>query len=265
MHEIIHIFEHSIQDTLLILPAIFLIYLLLEYMEHIGVHLQNYKKIGPVVGSLIGLLPECGTSIIASKFYCQRLISLGTLIAIFISSSDEAIILLLTQSYFNWKILLLLVLKFIFGVIVGLLIDRFYTKETLDFTPHPEEHEGSIFKHALEHTLTLIAFVFVCQIVITGIIEFIGEEQLSILLNLHPSLQVFIASLVGLIPNCAGSIALAEVYLNGMLSFRALFAGLCCSSGVGLLTLYRFHPSKKHCLKITLFILVISILAGMLL
>lgn len=265
MHEIIHIFEHSIQDTLLILPAIFLIYLLLEYMEHIGVHLQNYKKIGPVVGSLIGLLPECGTSIIASKFYCQRLISLGTLIAIFISSSDEAIILLLTQSYFNWKILLLLVLKFIFGVIVGLLIDRFYTKETLDFTPHPEEHEGSIFKHALEHTLTLIAFVFVCQIVITGIIEFIGEEQLSILLNLHPSLQVFIASLVGLIPNCAGSIALAEVYLNGMLSFSALFAGLCCSSGVGLLTLYRFHPSKKHCLKITLFILVISILAGMLL
>lgn len=252
-----------IKDTLMIVPVIFIIYLILEYIEDKDWLHHRFKKAGPIVGGLIGILPECGTSIMASKLFSTGLISLGTLIAIFVSSSDEAVIILLTGSHFSKDVLWLLFLKLVFGILLGIFVNflvHFPTpliKEKIE-----EDHCHHHWRHAFEHTLRITLFVFISQVVISLIIAFIGEDQITGFLNTHLLLQPIIAGLIGLIPNCAGSMILAQVYLNGLISFGALFTGLSCSTGLGMLTLYRYHKNKKECLFVTLLIYFSALFAG---
>lgn len=252
-----------LKDTFIILPTIFIIYLLLEWIEKQGWTLNRLKNLNVIAGGIIGLLPECGTGIMASKLYSQSVITVGTLLAIFISSSDEAIIILLTGSQFSLEIFKLLGIKLLFGILLGLVVDAFIPSFNQTHQVEPLEHHcHHIVRHALKHTLQIISFVFVSQLIISAIIAFIGEDVLISFLNTHRMIQPIIAGLIGLIPNCAGSMILAQVYLNGMLSFGALFAGLSCSTGLGLLTLYRYLPNKKTCFMITILIYVSSILLG---
>lgn len=252
-----------IKDTLMIVPVVFIIYLALEYLEGKAWLHHQFKKAGPIVGGLIGILPECGTSIMASKLFSTGVISLGTVIAIFVSSSDEAVIILLSGSHFSQEVVWLLFLKLIFGVLLGIFVNF------LVHFPAPTtqlkvegEHCHHPWRHALEHTLKITVFIFISQIIISLIIVFIGEDNITAFLNTHLLLQPVIAGLIGLIPNCAGSMILAQVYLNGLLSFGALFTGLSCSTGLGMLTLYRYHKNKKECLFVTLLIYFSALFAG---
>lgn len=251
----------SIKDTLMIVPSIFIIYFLMAYLGRFHWKHIKIKKTGPIIGGIIGLLPECGTSILAAKLFSQKQITLGTLVAIFVASSDEAVILLLGASQFDQNILWLLFFKLVFGILLGLITNY--------LIPWANEEENIInahthhpFSHALNHTIKIVLFVFISQIIISSIIAFIGEQQLISFLMTHKMIQPIIAGFIGLIPNCAGSLILAQVYLNGMLSFGALFTGLACSTGLGLMTLFKYHKNKKQCLFILLLIYFSSLFAG---
>lgn len=254
-----------IKDTIIIFPTIFILYVIIEWISDKKIHLNQFSNLGVMIGGLLGLLPECGTSIMGAKLFSLNQISLGTLMAIFIASSDEAMVILLSESTLNKKIWRLLLLKVLLGIIIGFIVDRFwqFSKQTEVELSHDHHHEDhSIFKHALHHTMKIIAFVFISQIIISLIIAIIGEETVMSFLNAHQIFQPLIAGLIGLIPSCAGSMILAQVYLNGMLSYAALFTGLSCSTGLGLLTLYRYHTNKSLCINITLALYVISVIVG---
>ena len=274
-----HILEHILEDMLPMLPILFLTYLLMEYLEHKSNEkferfLLNARKLGPLIGSFLGIVPQCGFSVIASGLYMNKSITLGTLLAVFISTSDEAIPILISQPQQFSTLIGIIIVKIIVGIIVGYAVDMLIKEHKLkDNHPHhdihedchEEEHNHGIVYLAFIHTIKIFIFIFIVNFILTIVIEYIGESTLSYLLAHGSFFQPILAAITGFIPNCGASVILSQLYLDQVLSFGALCAGLMTSAGLGLLVLLKLYDNKKDILRIVLILFVVSSLTGILL
>ncbi len=268
-------------DSLKLLPFLFLSYLLIEFIEHkssktLEKILKNSGKFGSVIGSALGIVPQCGFSVTASNLYASRVITIGTLIAVFLSTSDEAIPVLLAHPNNASLIIKIIVFKFIIGIIAGLFIDFILRKkhnlndEVQDVHEHMHEmcshcdcKEGhSILKPALKHTINIFIFILIVSFILNTIIYIIGDDRLSKILMNGSIFQPIISALIGLIPNCASSVLLTELYIAGNISFASIIAGLCSGAGIGMVVLFKVNHNVKENLKILVSVYGISCLFG---
>ena len=291
METILHILEHSIADTWTMIPLLYAAYLLIEYFERKDSKddavFWNLQKYGPFFGALIGLLPQCGFSVLAAMLFCQRNITLGTMIAVFISTSDEAIPVLISEPQLFSSLIWVLILKLILAAAVGFVVDKvifpnqkilyFQDMENEDEQEEMEEDEEAssacpccypqypIWLSALLRTAKIYAFVFAATVILTGLIEIIGEDQMAVWLNSALWLQPAAAALFGFIPNCAATVVLCQLFANGALSFAALFAGLVTNAGLGLMVLFQMERNRKWLLISMLILLISALLSSYLL
>lgn len=271
------ILSDSFFDAIKLLPFLFIIYLLVEYLEHKNnsfVHKLFIKsqKTGAFLGALFGTIPQCGFSVIASELFARKAITVGTLVAIFIATSDEAIPILIAHPDRIGDMLKLIGIKFLIAVIFGFLID-FLVKTTLNTkTFDGEEHhfhgncescEDGVFKSAIIHSAKIFAFIFIVNIILGTVTEFVSP--LMQFITDHTVLQTVISCLFGIIPNCAASVVLTELYIAGKISFSALAGGLCTGAGVGLLVLFRQNKNKKENLAVLGMIFAIGVFSGLVL
>ena len=271
------IFFDALIDSLKILPFIFVIYLLIEYAEHknnsdLSHILMKTRKLGPVYGSFFGCIPQCGFSVIAADLFSKSAMTLGTLMAVFISTSDEAIPIILSNPKNFSLVFKVIGMKFLIGVIAGFIVDIIYKKNKSGGCSIKEKHthfhgncescDHGIFKSAFIHSVKIFLFIFVVSYLLGFIVDKIGEEAFSNLLMKDSFYQPVIASLIGLIPNCASSVLLTQTYLNDALSFGSLIAGLCSGAGVGLVVLFRNNKNAKENIAITSLLFLTGVISG---
>lgn len=266
-------------DSIKIFPFLFLVYLFLEYLERntenkIYKKLETAGKFGPVIGGALGCFPQCGFSVVAANLYSRRVITLGTLLAVFISTSDEAIPILLSNPNEMGTVFKVLGLKVVIAIIVGFVIDLFIKKRLK--TANEKEYESlfhhvacdccscdeNIFKSAAVHAMKIFVYILIATLALNTIIFFIGEENLGLVLMNNSIFQPVLAALIGLIPNCAASVVLTEMYIQGSISIASLIAGLCTGAGVGLLVLFKINKDMAENIKILLLLYLISSLVG---
>ena len=249
----------SLKDSVLIFAFVFLFHVILSFIETpVSNFLIKRKKTSPIFGALFGLIPQCGTSVVAADLYLKRLITFGTLIAVFLSCSDEALLVLL--SAWNERTLAifpLIGLKLAAGIIFGFLIDLIIRKQTIEEVDHIEEekechthhHENTPAHahliHPLIHAIKIFVYVFIINLALGLIIGWVGEENFANFMISNRYLAPLFTSIIGLIPNCASSVLITELYLSNTLSFGALFAGLLVNSGLGMMILIRHKEVKK--------------------
>lgn len=278
MDHFFEILSHTFLDTIKMLPFLFGVYLLIEFLEHkatgklAGV-LRRLGPFGPVGGAALGCLPQCGFSVAASNLYSGRLISLGTLLAVYIATSDEAIPILLSNPQSMGDVWKLILAKLIIAVIAGLFVDaviRFFNrKSNEEAEPYVDLCENcgcgnhGIWLSALKHTLQIFVFLFVISLALEAVMHLAGEELLSKVLMQNSILQPALSALIGLIPNCAPSVILTNLYVNGSLSFGSVVAGLSTGAGMGLVVLFKVNKNLKQNLAIVGVLYAIGALSGM--
>lgn len=263
-------------DTLRILPFLFAAFLALEAIEHYSNQFSNrllagVGKAGPLVGAVLGCVPQCGFSAAAANLYSAGLISLGTLIAVFLSTSDEAVFILLAHPGNGKTVVSLLALKTGIGMAAGFLLDMLFRNRKKDM--HIGEmcktcgcsDESGILRPAFVHTARLAAYLLAFTFCLNLALSFVGVERLAEILGKDTLLQPFIAALLGMIPNCAASVLITELYLAGSLSFGAAIAGLCAGAGIGPVVLFRSNHSVRENLIILLLLYGCAVIAGLIL
>lgn len=271
---ILDIVLDALLDTLKLLPFLFAAYLLMEAAEHrlsekMEARLQSMGKLGPLVGALLGCVPQCGFSSAASNFYAAGLISRGTLLAVFLSTSDEAVPLMIGSPEGRRMIPLLLLSKVTVGIAAGFAVDLILRKrgsqrQLFDLCENCGcDEESGILHPALWHTGHILLFIFGINLLLNGAIELLGQERIASILLSGSALQPFAAALVGLIPNCAASVTLTQLFLAGSLSFGACLAGLCSNAGLGLAVLLRMNRSRRENLQIVVTLYLVSALFGL--
>ena len=313
----LHLIEHTLHDTLNILPFLFLSYLLMEWLEHRAgaraAHvLQRSGKVGPLLGGALGLLPQCGFSASAAGLYAGRVISAGTLLAIFLSTSDEMLPILISHRVPGGRIAAILGLKVAIAVIAGTLVDLAWRRlrhGKIDAHEHHEHHhehthehehehehehghnhhhhhdhgehpqtaihefcesegchcEQGILRSAIKHTLKVFLYILIITFLFTWLIESVGEETLGSWLSSFPVLGQMLAGLIGLIPNCAASVVITQLYLEGVISTGCMMAGLLVGAGIGVMVLFRVnHRHMKKNFAILALLYVTGVLAGIL-
>ena len=258
-----HVLEHSVADTLYLIPFLFVTYLVMEWLEHktggkAQAAVQRAGAAGPIVGAVVGVVPQCGFSAVAATLWAGRVITLGTLFAVFLSTSDEMLPIFIAEQVPLIVILKILGAKIVVGMVMGFVVDagmRFARRIDAPLHIHDlcerdhchcHDGEGGILKSALKHTLQVTVFIFVITIVLNGVLEVVGEDALGEFLGANPALSVFGSALVGLVPNCAASVVIAQLYVSGVLGSGAMLAGLLVSAGVGLLVLVRTNRHWKQ-------------------
>lgn len=264
----------TIIDSLKLIPFLLVAFLIIELLEH---KLNNKtkhiitksKKVGPIIGSLLGVIPQCGFSVMATNLYITRIITLGTLISIYLSTSDEMLIIMISEKVEISLILKILLIKILFGIVYGLIIDKIINKKKKDKETNYElcdkEHcdcNHSILLSAIKHTLHITLFIFIITLIINTIFTLLGDNYLSKILLNNSILSPFVTSLIGLIPNCAASVILTELYLNSTISLGALIGGLLTSSGSSLLVLIKNNKNQKENLSIILLLYALGVLSG---
>ncbi|MBO5240921.1 MAG: arsenic efflux protein [Clostridia bacterium] len=306
MEHFIEILKHAAVDTLPLLPWILLMYVLIELLES-KTDLKTANrfggKYGPVVGAATGLIPQCGFSVMAAKLFEQKYITLGTLLAIFFSTSDEAFIILLSSGEGAVWVLPTLALKIVFGVIIGYAVDgalkwlgrgqvcvempemqngspksvhEIFIKNYLDdkdvdvVCSCGKDHADSApwrkyLLNPLLHALKVAAFIFLVNFVLTAIVHGVGEENFVAFMHRNRFVQPFIACAIGLIPNCASSVVITEAFLGGGIAFGSFVAGLCANAGMGFVVLFRNVRKWKRNLWLFGFCYLVSVLIGLLL
>lgn len=262
----------AVLDSIKLLPFLFITFLLLELIEHkisnkTKDKLIKTKKVGPLFGGVIGLLPQCGFSSMAAEFYIARIISLGTLISIFLSTSDEMLPLFISYNVGFKLITKTLFIKFLIGIIFGFIIDFVYRKtykeNIKDICKHDKcKCEKSVIKSSLKHTLQVFIFILIINLLLSFALDKF-YEKLSLVFLKDTVFQVFITSLIGLIPNCSSSILLTELYLKDIINYGSLISGLLINSGIGILILFKYNKNIKENLNIVLLLYIISVIAGL--
>lgn len=275
MHEFLHILKHTLSDILGLIPFLLIAFILIEYIEHklsdkSKKVISKSGKFGPVIGGILGLIPQCGFSVIATNLYITRIVSLGTLIAIYLSTSDEMLPILISEKAPISTIILILGIKLFIGIVSGIIIDLIFKKEKnnqeiYDICEHEHcgcNHEHNLLVSSIIHTIKTLIFIFIATFIINIAFEY-GEEQLFSKILLKGSyLAPFITSLIGLIPNCGASVVLTELYLNNALSLGGVIAGLLTNSGVAILVLFKSNKNIKDNLKVLGLTYSIGIISG---
>ena len=280
MQEILEILEETTLDTIKLLPFLFITYLIMEYIEHrtsdkVKKTIEKSGKFGPLLGGILGIFPQCGFSAAATNLYAARVITLGTLIAVYLTTSDEMLPILLTEAVSISTILIILGIKLIIGIVAGFAIDiisRMIKKgiteeqEIEKFCEHEHCHcEDGILFSAIKHTLNIIIFIFIITLVINGVISLIGEETIAHFISQNAILGPVIAGLIGLIPNCASSVILTELFVENVISMPVLISGVAVNAGVGLLVLFKTNKNVKENLKIIGLLYTIGVFSGIIL
>ena len=304
MEEALHILWHAVKHTIGILPFIFLVYVLIEVIEMYSVSTVKSKhmlrgKYSPLVASSLGLVPQCGFSVVATDLYAKKYISLGALLAVFIATSDEAIPIMLSNPKSAIMLFPLLLVKFVAAIIVGYSVHalefvwnkkhgiNLHAQEHNEHHEHHDNHDDNddhsdiesigccghslgetktklqrFLLHPLIHSLKIIAFIFAVNLALEIILHFVGEEKLAIALGVNTIYQPLVSALIGLIPNCASSVAITQLYVSGVLSFGACVAGLTANAGVAYMVLLKDKENIKKNISIIGIMYVISVLIG---
>lgn len=277
----LEILEHTLLDSIKLIPFLFITYLLMEFLEHkasskINKAIKKSGKYGPLIGGLLGLLPQCGFSVMATNLYMGKIITLGTLISIYLTTSDEMLPILIAENI-SWTVIMkILAIKLLIGVIAGIIIDIVFRKinnkkqvqEEIqhEFCEHEHCHcEEGIFKSALKHTANIFIFILIITFVLNVIIHGIGEDALSNLVLNNKLLGPIIAGIIGLIPNCAASVIITQLYAENLISSAIMISGLLVNAGVGLLVLFRVNRDLKENIKITSILYGIGVVSGIIL
>ncbi len=288
-------------DTAKMVPFLLLIYIGIELVEYkfgslIRKKIQRAGNAGPVLGALAGAFPQCGFSVVTAALYTQKLVTIGTFLAVLLSTSDEAIPVILSQPDKIHLIWPLLLTKFVIALIAGYVVDILFRKSNKRTLNHIDNYSKGILEeghhhecvveesaccghctsaeakkfnyheiiwHPIKHTAKIILFIFLATFAINWLLFYIGEDKLAILLLNNTFWQPIIAALIGLIPNCAASVAITELYLEGAISYGAVIAGLSASGGLGILVLFKEDEDKKDILKIIGLLFGISVVAGL--
>lgn len=265
-----------IVDTLLdgikLIPFLFIAFLILELLEH-KLSCKNKKiieksgKFGPIIGSMLGAFPQCGFSVAATNFYSTRIITLGTLISIYLSTSDEMLPLLISEGVDIKLIIKVLGIKILIGMISGFIIDLIFRKKEKnhihDFCE--EEHcncKNGVLISTIKHTLNITLFIIIISFILNTIIYYVGEDTLGNLIFRKKVLGPILSSLIGLIPNCASSVVITQLYLENVISFGAMMSGLLTGSGVAILVLFKVNKNLKENLKILSLVYIIGVISG---
>ncbi|MCI5703372.1 MAG: arsenic efflux protein [Erysipelotrichaceae bacterium] len=263
----------TLVDSLKLLPFLFVAFFIIELIEH-KLDKKNKDliakntKFGPTIGALLGLVPQCGFSVMATNLYVTRIISLGTLIAIYLSTSDEMIPILLADGSSFKTIALILSIKFIIGMLSGYFIDLFLRKqkkpkEDYEICENENCHcEKSLLVSSLIHTLKILVFLIIITFILNVLFEYVGNDALTNIFMKNSIFGPFLTSLIGLIPNCGSSIIISKLYLEGMISLGATISGLLTGSGVALLVLFRTNKNLKENLLILMLVYLIGALSG---
>lgn len=283
----LEVIQETLIDSIKILPFLFITYLIMEYIEHKMKEkskkaIQKSGKYGPIIGSILGIFPQCGFSVSATNLYAGRVITLGTLIAIYLSTSDEMLPILISEQVSPIIIIKILITKVIIGIIAGFAIDIVINqirkrktsqdsikseKEDIDIGHLCEEEhchcdEKGILKSAIKHTINIFIFIIIITFIINIAVYFIGEENISNLLLDTVFLGPIIAGLIGLIPNCAASVILTNMYLENVISAASLISGLLVGAGVGLAVLFKTNKNLKENIRIVILLYLIGVISG---
>lgn len=261
----------TVIDGLKLLPFLFVAFLIIELIEH---KLKNKEiisktgKFGPVIGSLLGAVPQCGFSVTATNLYATRIISLGTLISIYLSTSDEMLPILLGEGRLDLVPRVLLIKIFV-GMLCGFIVDMIFRKKSSNSNEITnlceKEHcdcSHGIIKSSIKHTLSIFVFIFIISFILNLGFEYLGEDKLSKIFLKDSFFSPFISSLIGLIPNCASSVIITTVYLSGTITFGSAMAGLLTGSGVALMVLFKINHNIKENIKILFLIYGIGVISG---
>ena len=290
----LHVLEHSALDTLRLVPFLFVTYLAMEALEHASAErvqavVERSGKAGPVVGALLGAIPQCGFSAMAATLYAGRVVTAGTLVAVILSTSDEMVPVFLAHQEPLGRLLAIVAVKVLMGVVVGLLVDvalrawhragdgrphiselceraHCHCEEADHGHEHGHEHghgRWAIVRSAAVHTVQVGVWILVITFAFGLVIELVGTDALAALLVNHPVRATFVSALVGLVPNCGASVAITELYLEGVLTTGPMLAGLLSSGGVGLLVLWRTNASAGQNAVITAFVYAAAVAIGL--
>lgn len=319
MDLIVDVLADSVIDTLKLIPFLFVTYLAMEALEHFASNkvreaVERAGTAGPVVGGLLGALPQCGFSAMAATLFSGRVVTAGTLVAVILSTSDEMIPVFVAHQEPASRLLSIIAIKVVLGIVAGLLLDvalrllhragdghahihelcereHCHCEEADeldddeghdgrgDHNDHHNDHDGhhehahhhghshhgvwGIVRSACVHTAQVTAFIFLISLLFGLIIEGLGVDSIRSMLAYHPVRATFIAALVGLIPNCGASVAIAELFLDGTLATGPMLAGLLSSGGVGLLVLWRTNADARQNVYVTLLVYGVAALAGL--
>jgi hypothetical protein len=294
----INVLKEAFIDSLEIVPLLFVIYLIIEYVEmrwgnKMRENVEKAGLAGPAIGAIAGSLPQCGFSVITSALYTQRLVTIGTLIAVFIATSDEAIPIILSQPSKIYTILPIISFKILIALIAGYGLDLFFRHKSAKVLNHIEQHEEGkcapshrhekiveekaccghtyspkkidfkeLLLHPLVHTVKIFFFIFLITLALDLTIYFVGDNSFRLFFAHNYYLQPLIAGVIGLIPSCASSVVITELFLSNTISYGAVIAGLSSGGGLGILVLMRENKNKKETVLIIGLLLSISIIAG---
>ena len=272
----IEVLLDTLIDGLKLVPFLLVAFLLIEFIEH----KLNRKskdivskagKFGPLFGGLLGAIPQCGFSVMATNLYATRIITIGTLISIYLSTSDEMLPILLSNKAETTLIIKIILIKIIVGTLYGFIIDLILKKkknskiQEISYEICDEEHcncSHGIIKSACKHTITTLIFIMATTLVLNTLMDIFGEEILSKLLLKNSVFASFITSLISLIPNCGSSVIITELYLNNAITFGSLIGGLLTGTGVGILVLFRVNKPLKDNIKILSMIYILGVITG---
>ena len=265
----------ALLDTLKLFPYLFITFIVLEFIEHKLSHknqeiLVKNKKYGPIVGGVLGALPQCGFGTMAASLFSSKVITMGTLIAVFLSTSDEMLPIMISEQANVLTLLKIVGFKVSIGIIIGTVVDLIFKRkedahehisEMCDRDHCECESEGIIIS-SMKHTLKIGFFILAANLIIGLIIFYVGEDKLSNLLLSKNIFTYFLASLIGLIPNCASSVIITELYLSKIITIGTLMSGLLTGSGLGILLLFKTNKNLKENLKILSIIYFVGVLIG---
>ena len=274
------VIEDALIDSVKLLPFLFITYLIMEYIEHKTSDkskeaIKKSGKFGPIIGSILGIFPQCGFSVSATNLYAARVITLGTLISVYLSTSDEMLPIFISEAVPVTTILKILGIKLVIGMIAGILIDlclrlknrnKDEEEKIVDLCEKEHCHcDHGIVKSALKHTINIFIFILIITLLINIAIYFVGEERIASFIEINPVLGPVLAGIIGLIPNCASSVILTKLYLENIVTATTMISGLLVNAGVGLAVLFKMNKGIKQNILIVILLYAIGVISGLLL